>query len=1007
VLGRGAPSGASYTPRVQVDVVGVVSVRAGDRRVSGHALGGRRARVALVVLALNQGPVSAARLAEALWPDSPPPSWQAALRGVIRALRTSVAELGLGGQDLVVTAPNGYALAPGIDVDVILAATSVAAAETYLAAGRHRAALAAVDGALSLEGSDLLPDEDLPWLDAHRKSVDDTRRRALEIVAAAAGALGEHHRAIQAARQAVSSDPMDERAHRALIQALDRAGDRAGAVLAFEECRSMLAEQLGVDPSRETVEVYLAVLRDQPQVSSGRLPATPTSFVGREVEVAELRAALQVPGLVTVTGKGGVGKSRLALQAATGASFAGGRFWVSLNPVSADELVASAVMLEIGAQVGAGDPAEGLAAHLAPLGPVLLVLDGSEAVLDGVASLVAGLLEACPLLTLLVTSRLALSLDGERIVNVTPLPQPDTEDDKELARSPQVQLLADRVRVGGGELRIDSRTAPLIALLCLRCGGLPLALELVAAQLTAMSIGDLLDHLSEIGPDEDDQVRAVLAQSYALLDPAEAEVFRTFAVLDGPISLPLIRQVVSDARIAPVRVIRILRELTSRGLLSVDRSGPRWRYQQDDDVHGFAGDLLRAEDGESAALTRLGQAILGLLPEDARQAPGSYQGDVTEALGSIRSFLGAAVDGRTDRARGLEIAFRLHRYWAATDVAEGRFWLSRLLADSPETPWTGYATFALGYLSYWSGAAGAAVRELESAVVQLRGLDDAYAARALIFLGGLADDLDRGAGAVEFQRQAIEATDRLGAPDLRVSAVAGMAGVLAERVDAAASGFAAEAITLCRNGGSAEQLAATLPMAAMVCWQVGDLVLAREFVREGQLLTTGRRIAHVVLLSVSAGLALADGDAAAAADFAASADAEGTDLGVERELPLIRCLHAWALLRLGDVVGAAGQARSALRAAASLSYTWPHALCLETSAVVAQALGSADQEALVRLVGCADAIRTKGDRPPPPSLRADLDALRAQIGPIDSAGLSPLEASALAVEVLAIVSTPA
>jgi hypothetical protein len=492
-------------------------------------------------------------------------------------------------------------------------------------------------------------------------------------------------------------------------------------------------------------------------------------------------------------------------------------------------------------------------------------------------------------------------------------------------------------------------------------------------------------------------VRAVLRRSYALLDPEEAEVFRGFAVLDGPAGLPLIRQVAGS--VAPVRVVRILRELTARGLLAVDRTSPRWRYQQDDDLHRFAGELLRADGEEGAAFGRLGDAVRALLPDDPRQAPGSYQDEVTDVLGSVRSFLGAALDGRTDRGRGLEIAFRLHRYWAATDLAEGRFWLGRLLADAPDTPWTGHATFALGYLSYWAGDADAAVRELESAVVQLREQDDAYAARALIYLGGLADDLDRGGDAVEFQRQAIDATDRLGAPDLKVSAVAGMAGVLAERVDPRASEFAVEAIELCRRGGSAEQLAATLPMAAMVCWQVGDFAAAREFASEAQQqLATGRRIARVVLLSVSAGLALAEGDAAAGADYAPSADAEGTDLGVERELPLIRCLHAWALLGLGDVTGAATNACSALDAARALSYTWPFALCLETAAVVGHASGGEHRDTVVRLLGCADAIRAKGDRPPPPSLRVALDALRTQVGPTEPCDLS--EASSLAVDVL-------
>ena len=234
----------------------------------------------------------------------------------------------------------------------------------------------------------------------------------------------------------------------------------------------------------------------------------------------------------------------------------------------------------------------------------------------------------------------------------------------------------------------------------LRCGGLPLALELAAAQLTVMSLPDLLDHLAVGG--DDDRVRAVLERSYALLDPDEAEVFRTFAILDGAVGLPLVRRVVSEERVPPMRVIRVLRELTAAGLMWVDRSGARWRYQMDDDVRRFASDELVAAGAQSQAFGRLAGAIRDVLPGDARTPPSGYQDEVLDMIGSVRSLLGAAIDGRADRDAGLEIAFRLHRFWAATNVAEGRFWLSRLLPttrlqapcprNAPRSPESGTAT---------------------------------------------------------------------------------------------------------------------------------------------------------------------------------------------------------------------------------------------------------------------------------------------------------------------------
>ena len=156
--------------------------------------------------------------------------------------------------------------------------------------------------------------------------------------------------------------------------------------------------------------------------------------------------------------------------------------------------------------------------------------------------------------------------------------------------------------------------------LCLRCGGLPLALELAAAQLTVMSLTDLLEHLT-IGGD-DDRVRAVLERSYALLDPDEAEVFRTFAILDGAVGLPLVRRVVSEERVPPMRVIRVLRELTARRSHMGRSLGPRWRYQMDDDVRRFAVRPSRERATPSrrpshGSPTRSAR----ILPEDARTPP--------------------------------------------------------------------------------------------------------------------------------------------------------------------------------------------------------------------------------------------------------------------------------------------------------------------------------------------------------------------------------------------------
>ncbi len=1000
---------------IVVSVFGPVTVSAAGGSLSGHALGGRRARLALVGLALTAGtgPLPAERLAEIIWPDQPPPTWPAALRGVIRALRGTLASIEAGGERVIVTTPAGYALTDAVEVDLLQAPAVLRAAGALAGQGRHEAALFSVEPVTLFAGDQLLPGEDGSWLGGYRSQADGVSLLALELVVKSAGAIGDHHRAAEAGRRAVAASPLDERAHRMLIRALHQGGDRAGVVLAYEACRQALADQLGVDPAPETVEMYLTAIGAAGTSGAARLPPRSSAFFGREAEAAALSAAVGEPGLVTVAGPGGVGKSRLALEIAAPAEFAGGKSWVSLATVSADELVASTVAVALGLPVGTGGPAVLLAGYFAPIGRALLVLDGCEAVVDGTASVAAGLLALCPTLSVLVTSRVPLSVETERIIAVEPLPfvalpfvaQPFVAQPlvaqplvaqpfaarpgvSELGASPQVQLLADRVRAAGGRLDLDPSTLPFVAELCRRCGGLPLALELAAAQLAIMSVPDLLDHLPALVASGQDWLRGVAMSSYELLDGDEAAVFRRFGVLDGEVTLPLVRDVVADEAIPPVRIVRILRELTTRGLLAVDRSGPRWRYHQDDDLHRLARELLESSDEAGPVMGRLAAAVLSIAPADPTAPPEPYLEAVGEVLPQVRSLLAAAIDGRLPSSTGLELGFRLHRYWAATNVAEGRFWLSRLLASAESLPsagagdWQAHAAYALGYLSYWSGDTAAAVRELELAVELLAGRPDVYAARALIYLGGLADDLDQGEKALSYVRRAIEATRSFGT-NLQVAAVIGMGCVLAERADPAAARFAVEAIDLCRASGSPEQLAATLPTAAMVCWQVGDLATAREYVAEATPLLAGsRRIARVVLLSVAAGIALADGDLDAATEVGAVADAEASDLGIERELPLIRCVLARALLASGDLAGATAAATRAVQAARTLTFTFPLAGCLETAALVCLA-GSREPDpagtALV-LLAAAAAIRKRGDRPGPVTLSEAVLAAEAELG---------------------------
>jgi predicted ATPase/DNA-binding SARP family transcriptional activator len=968
---------------VRIALLGGVAVTGGTPAdtVEGASLGGRRAHLLVAALALEPGPLPAERLASLIW-DDPPTTWRVAVRGLVGELRKRLAALE---GEIVVTTPTGYRLAAAVTTDVSELEATVATAAGLRATGRWHALLTGLGESPTLESAQLAAGLDAPWLDPHRARFQETVLQAGLLAVTAYGELGDHAASVSLGRHLVAAHPLDERVHRALIWALAAAGDRSGAVQAFDACRAVLADELGVDPSSETVTSYLRVLEAAEPTGPAALPVSTTSFVGRDADLERLARNAGLPGLVTVSGPGGVGKSRLAQEvAARAVDLPGGRHWVSLAHVAVDALVDATVAMSLGLAVSGDAPATVVAGHLARLGRSLVVLDGCEAVRDGTATLVHALLEGAPDATVVVTSRVALGLPEERLVRLAPLALPDDPTPDVLAASEPVRLIVDRVAEYGGELVADADLAAYLEALCRHAAGLPLALELVAAQLTAMSPADVVEHLDEMTAGSADALRQVAEASHALLEPSEAAVFRRMSVLEGSVDLAAVRAVSAGDDVAPVRVVRLLRELADRGLVVAHRTGSRWSYEQDDDLHRFARQHLVGADEVRETYGRLSDLVRAALPDDPRSPPAPFADAVTGLLPSVRGLLGAGVSGTADRARCLELAFRLHRYWAATNVGEGRFWLARLLESRGDEgeEWAGYATYALGYLEYWAGEDHAAVPHLEQAITLLGEVDSAYVARAQIFLAGILDDLDRGPESVALVRQAIESASGHGI-DLRVSAAMGLGSVLAERGDPEAAEYAAAALALCEEGGSAEQLAASLPTAAMIAWQVGALDRVREWVgRAMPLHTEQRRIARVVLLSAASGLHLADGDIDAAVEVGRSADREGTELGVERELPLLRSLLALSLLARGDLDEASDRARAAVTAASALSYPFPLATALETSGLVALARG-VPPEAIAPWIATATEIRRTGDRPVPAPLSDQVATLTTGLPPAE------------------------
>ncbi|WP_214320294.1 BTAD domain-containing putative transcriptional regulator [Nonomuraea sediminis] len=518
---------------------------------------GARLHALLTRLALDPGrvvPVEA--LTEAVWGEDPPAGSGNALQSLVSRARRLV------GAATIESHPAGYRLAvdPG-DVDAIrferlVAEGGLEALREAERLWRGPAHLSPASAAVRLAELRLSAAED---------------RLALEL-AAGAEVLPE-------LRNLAAAHPLRERLQGLLIQALYRSGRQAEALEAYERTRRTLADELGVDPSEELAEIHLAILRHEQRQAPRPLRAQVTTFVGRQRELAQLTAALQASRLVTVVGPGGAGKTRLAVETAAHLAGSGDGpmpVWlVELAAVADAGDVPHAVLAAIGARDSGwlesdvtGSVAEVLAGKRA-----LLVLDNCEHVVEAAAELADRLLGACPELRVLATSRESLAIPGEILY---PIPA--------LEQAAAARLFADRAAALRPGFALEEANAGAVAEICRRLDGMPLAIELAAARMRAMTAEQIAARLddrfrllsggSRTALPQHRTLEAVVDWSWEPLSEPERDLAMRLAALPGGATLDLFPDV--DA----------LAGLVDKSL--VELSGDRYRMQETVRAYGMA-----------------------------------------------------------------------------------------------------------------------------------------------------------------------------------------------------------------------------------------------------------------------------------------------------------------------------------------------------------------------------------------------------------------------------------
>ena len=745
-------------------------------------------RVLLAALALFHGRVvSKDRLADAVWADWPPAQAQNVLRTHVYRLRSAL------GDGVIETHSDGYALAPGVVVDTELFETEVSAADS---AEQLRAALGRWQGEPYVDLGEWTPAE------LERTRLAELRDGALDTYLALEIEAGEAADCIGKLQALVAETPLRERRWFLLMTALSRAGRVADALRAYQRARRVFAEELGIDPGPELRDLEERILLDDIGAArQGNLPRPLTSFVGRKCERTQLVGLVRERSLVTLTGVGGVGKTRLALQVAAEitAEFRDGAWLCELASVVDPGAVWNAVATSLGVRPGPGRNLQDVVLEYLAVKRLLLLVDNCEHLLVAVAEVVAAIEQRCPRVAVLATSREGLAVAGEQIFAVPSLTLPEVGADEETVRNAEaVRLFCSRAYEANSDFVLSEGNLTAVVELCRRLDGLPLALELAAARTRALAPDDLVARLdqrfklltcgSRSSLKRHQTLRATIDWSYNLLTDEEQSAFNRMAAFVGGCDLAAAETVLAGGDLEASDAARLLGQLVDKSLVIADHRVCGTRYRLLETIREYAQERLE-RTGETAAVRRRHMGHYVSLAETA--APHlrnrdqlSWAAILDPDVENLRAAFDFAVEGSLPEpglrlvaslaVAGLQIGWTAmgwadtaaaipgaHEYqlfplvvaYAATDAAmNDELEWAATLAETAEAAQTAldtnhlYVYTARGVLALFSGDLEGARDHAEVVVEMARATDDSYeiVAALTMLAGTLSNEPARG-----------------------------------------------------------------------------------------------------------------------------------------------------------------------------------------------------------------------------------------------------------------------
>jgi predicted ATPase/DNA-binding SARP family transcriptional activator len=667
-------------------------------------LRGAAERALLTRLLLDAGRVvPAERLIDDLWGEELPANALNALQGRVSRLRRALRGIGLA-ESLVVSRRPGYLL--DVDRDAVDLHRFTRLLEEARRTAEHGATTAGRQYAAALAlwpGPALGEFEPEPWARDQRLRLEELRLAATEEWFEVRLAAGQHAELVGELTELVARYPLRERLHGQLMIALYRSGRQAEALAAYQSARQTLDDELGLDPSPELRELEQAMLRQDAALAAPprarRAEPSPlamrlTSFVGRDRERLALRELLGSRRLVTLTGPGGVGKTSLALDVVAADLAPDGSWFVGLAGVADDEGLGPAVADAVGAPTGPGSALDRAIRHLHRR-ESLLVLDNCEHLTEACATVANGLLTGCAGVRVLATSREPLGISGEAQFPVAPLPIPPADATAvELAVVDAVRLFVDRARDADPGFVLDATTGPAVAHICRQLDGLPLAIELAAARVKVLPVGEIVTRLRDrfrlltSGPRTAEPrqrtLRAAVDWSHQMLTDPERVLFRRLSVFRGGWDLTAAEQVCAGHPIDSADILDLHTRLVDRSLVTAGR-GPGARFGMLETLRQYADERLvaaaerdRGQAAHAAYFTRLATAAEPRLR-------GAEQDRLLAVLRAERDNLRAALawgHANPTSDLGLRLAAALGWFWYFTSAREGVSELETMLTSA-------------------------------------------------------------------------------------------------------------------------------------------------------------------------------------------------------------------------------------------------------------------------------------------------------------------------------------